>query len=242
MSTTSRLNLPLIASSQAQKEVTHNEALSLLDALAHLVILDRDLSAPPGSPVDGDTYLVASSASGDWVGQDGSIASYADGFWTFHAPVIGVLAFVADEGTLAVYTSVGWKDYGALLSQVATLSRTPSGAESRMATVEEELTGLSGASVDTTIVIPNRAVVWCVSTRTTTAITGATSYDCGISGEPSKFGGSLGVAEGSTNAGVIGPTAFYADTAVRLTANGGDFTAGAVKVVLHYLLPIVPQA
>jgi hypothetical protein len=116
---------------------------------------------------------------------------------------------------LAVYTANGWADYGALLSQVATLSQTPSGAESRMCTVEEELTGLSGASVDTTIVIPNRAVVWCVSTRTTTAITGAASYNCGIAGETSKFGGSLGIAEGSTNAGVIGRRRF---TQIRMCA------------------------
>ncbi|MEP4767866.1 MAG: phage protease [Roseibium sp.] len=83
--------------------------------------------------------------------------------------------------------------------------------------------------------------IWCVSTRTSTAITGAASYDCGIAGETSKFGGSLGIAEGSSNAGVIGPQAFYSDTAVRLSANGGSFTAGAVKVVLHYMLPVVPQ-
>ncbi|MBO6758780.1 MAG: hypothetical protein JJ902_20795 [Roseibium sp.] len=102
---------------------------------------------------------------------------------------------------------------GKLLSSVATLSKSPSGAESRIATVAEEL-ALSGASVASSIVIPDRAIVFGVSTRTTTAITGAASYDCGISGEPSKFDGSLGIAEASTNAGVIGPQAFYADTAV----------------------------
>ncbi|WP_153769221.1 DUF2793 domain-containing protein [Labrenzia sp. CE80] len=240
MNSTARLGFPFIAASQAQKEVTHNEALARLDALAHLVILDRDLTAPPAAG-EGDCYLVATGGSGDWVGQDGMIASYADGAWAFYAPVIGMLVYVADEGTLAVYTVAGWKDYGALLSEVATVSRTASGAESRIGTVEEELTGLSGASVDTSIVIPNRAIVFGVSTRTSTTITGATSYDCGIPGETSKFGGSLGVAEGSNNAGVIGPQAFYSDTPVRLTANGGSFTAGAVKVVLHYFLPVVPQ-
>ncbi|GGB55431.1 ribonuclease III [Roseibium aquae] len=238
MSTTPRLNLPLIAASQAQKEVTHNEALARLDALAHLVFLDRDLTTPPAA-TDGDTYLVAPSATGDWTGQDGAIASFADGFWTFHAPVTGLLAFIADEGTLAVFTAAGWRDYGALLSQVATVSQSPSGAESRMCTVEEEVT-LSGATALTSIVIPDRAIVFGVSTRTTTAITGAASYDCGIAGEVSKFGGSLGIAAGATNAGVIGPQAFYADTPVQLTANGGAFTGGAVKVVLHYFLPVVP--
>jgi len=241
MSTTHRLKLPLIAASQAQKEITHNEALTVLDVLSHLAVLDRDLTAPPGGSSDGDCYLVATGGSGDWAGQDGKIASYADGAWEFFPAVLGMLALIADEGTIAVYTVLGWQDYGALLSEVAVLSRTSSRAESRMCTVEEELTGLSGASVDTSIVIPNRAVVWCVSTRTSTAISGAASYDCGIAGETSKFGGSLGIAEGSNNAGVIGPQAFYSDTAVRLSANGGSFTAGAVTVALHYLLPVVPQ-
>jgi len=242
MTSTARLQLPLIAASQSQKEVTHNEALTRLDILAHLTILDRDLSVPPGAPGEGDAYLVASGAMGEWVGQDSKIATYVDDAWAFYVPYIGLLAFVADEGTLAVCTSIGWRDYGALLSEVAVVSQTASGAQSRICTVEEELNGLSGASVDTSIVIPNRAVVWCVSTRTSTAITGAASYDCGIVGETSKFGGSLGIAEGSTNAGVIGPQAFYSDTALRLSANGGSFTAGAVKVVLHYMLPVVPGA
>lgn len=80
-----------------------------------------------------------------------------------------------------------------------------------------------------------------VSTRTVSAITGATAYDCGISGEASKFGGSLGVAQGSTNKGVIGPQAFYGDTPIRLTAVGGDFTGGAVRIAIHYLTVGLPS-
>jgi hypothetical protein len=91
-------------------------------------------------------------------------------------------------------------------------------------------------------VIPDRAIVLGVSTRTVTAITGAASYDCGIAGEPAKFGGSLGIAAGSTNSGVIGPQAFYAPTPVRLTANGGGFTGGAVRVAVHYLMTRGPQS
>ncbi len=100
---------------------------------------------------------------------------------------------------------------------------------------------MSGATIDISIVIPNRAIVFGVSTRTTTTITGDSSYDCGMSGDTSNFGGTLGIAAGSTNAGVIDPQAFYSDMAVRLTANGGSFTAGTVKVALHYMLPVVPQ-
>jgi hypothetical protein len=119
---------------------------------------------------------------------------------------------------------------------VTRLAAAPMGSAIDAIVEEELLEGLSGASVETTIAIPDRAIVLGVSTRTVNAITGAVSYDCGIAGEPAKFGGSLGVAAGSTNSGVIGPQAFYAPTPIRLTANGGAFTGGAVRVAVHYLM------
>ena len=53
--------LPYLLAAQAQKHVTHNEALRLLDGLVQLAVLDRDLTAPPGAPADGDRYIVASA-------------------------------------------------------------------------------------------------------------------------------------------------------------------------------------
>jgi len=108
--------------------------------------------------------------------------------------------------------------------------------------VEELLSGLTGASATSTMAIPDRAIVLAVSTRTVTTITGAASYDCGIAGTPNKFGGSLGIAAGSANVGVIGPQAFYAPTPIVITANGGIFTGGAVVVAIQYLLPSAPQS
>ena len=35
--------------------------------------------------------------------------------------------------------------------------------------------------------------------------------------------------------GVIGPQAFYADTPIVLTARGGSFTGGSVRIAIHYL-------
>ena len=52
--TTTHLLLPYILTAQAQKHVTHNEALRLLDGLVQLSVLDRNLNSPPGSPADGD--------------------------------------------------------------------------------------------------------------------------------------------------------------------------------------------
>jgi len=90
----------------------------------------------------------------------------------------------------------------------------------------------------TTAVIQDRMIVLAVASRTTQAVTGASSYPVGIADDPSKFVGSLGVALGSTNIGVIGPTAFYSNMPVRLTANGANFTGGrSVSCSTRGLLP-----
>ena len=79
--TTSNLLLPYILAAQAQKHVTHNEALRLLDGLVQLAVLARDLTAPPASPSEGDRYIVASGSTGDWSGWDLNVALWTDGAW-----------------------------------------------------------------------------------------------------------------------------------------------------------------
>lgn len=241
MSETLRLGLPLLAAAQAQKHITHNEALLHLDTLMHLHLRSRSLASPP-SALEGEAWLIAGSATGGWEGHEGQIAIWRSGAWVFFQPTAGLIAHVGDEALMILHDGSGWRETAPLMADVRTVARTPHGAETRLAVLETELSGLSGSHVDTPPLIPNRAVVFGVSCRTITQITGAASYDCGLSGEPSKFGGSLGVAEGASNAGVIGPTAFYAETAVRLTANGGAFSGGAVRIAVHCLLPVVPQS
>ena len=74
--------------------------------------------------------------------------------------------------------------------------------------------------------------------RVTTTITGPTSFEVGYGsgGTLSAFGSGLPLAAGSTNYGLIGPTAFYASTPIILTATGGSFSAGAVRLSVNYLL------
>lgn len=76
---TVHLALPFIMAAQAQKHVTHNEALRVLDGVVQLSVKDRDLTAPPPSPADGDRYIVASGATGAWAGWDLNVAFWADG-------------------------------------------------------------------------------------------------------------------------------------------------------------------
>jgi hypothetical protein len=72
---TSNLLLPYILAAQAQKHVTHNEALRKLDALVQISIVDRDLSTPPSNPPEGARYIVAASPGGAWAGRTGRIAA-----------------------------------------------------------------------------------------------------------------------------------------------------------------------
>jgi hypothetical protein len=100
MADTTHLAMPFIEAAQAQKHVTHNEALRVLDAVAMLCVNDRDLPVPPASPAEGDRYLVASGASGAWAGQDGA--------WAFCAPREGWRLWVADEDILLVFDGASW--------------------------------------------------------------------------------------------------------------------------------------
>ena len=108
MANSTHLALPYLEAAQAQKHVTHNEALRVLDAVVMLSVLDRDLSAPPVSPGDGDRYLVATGASGVWSGHSGHIAARQDGAWRFCTPQEGWRLWIADEDILLVFDGASW--------------------------------------------------------------------------------------------------------------------------------------
>ena len=82
--------LPLIASNQAQKHITHNEALVKVDALIQLAVISQTRTTPPGSPLEGDRYIIASGATGAWAGKDLNIAVWTSGAWAFYAPPPGL--------------------------------------------------------------------------------------------------------------------------------------------------------
>jgi len=135
---TPHLGLPLIAASQAQKHVTHNEALALLDALVQLACLDKDLAAPPPGPAEGDRYLVTADAPGGaWAGLAGQVVRYADGVWTGAAPRAGWLAWLVDEADLYVFDGAAWTSLRRALTALQSVGRlginTAADASNRLA-------------------------------------------------------------------------------------------------------------
>ena len=135
MATTSHLEITLLEQSQAQKEITINEALARIDAVVNTGVIDRDLATPPVSPASGDAYIVAASPTGAWSDKAGQVA-YFDQIWRFIAPREGLTLWVNDENIHVVYNGSAWQ--------------TISGSSSDFATVVEgRLTLTSGTAVTT---------------------------------------------------------------------------------------------
>ena len=105
---TSALSLPLILPSQAQKHVTHNEALRILDAVVQLSVKSRSLTDPPAAPQVGDRYIVKGPPGGDWAGHLRDVAIYTEDGWQFHNARTGWRAYVEDEVQLAVFDGTNW--------------------------------------------------------------------------------------------------------------------------------------
>lgn len=108
MTATPHLDLPLILPSQAQKHVTHNEALRILDAVVQLSVASQTETAPPADPREGDRYIVPSGAVGAWNGHDRQVALRQDAGWTYLSPSTGWLAWVVDDGRLVAYDGQSW--------------------------------------------------------------------------------------------------------------------------------------
>lgn len=106
--TSVRLGLPLLQVGQAQKEVSHNEALALLDLAVQPVVEAVGVNAPPASPALGACWIVGTTPSGVWTGQGGAIAGWTRGGWRFVAPRIGMAVWSRADSAFARYETTGW--------------------------------------------------------------------------------------------------------------------------------------
>lgn len=233
MSDSTHLALPFVEAAQAQKHVTVNEALTRLDALVQLAVESATETTPPPSPAEGQRWIVAESATGGWSGEDGKIAAWIDGAWMFFAPSAGWQAWVAAARNILIHDGVSW----VAGPGSTTAALTEHGAATRFETVELDHDVTAGASNDTALIIPDRAIVFGVTGKVLSDLTGPTSWTLGVGADPQRYGNAIGIGAGSTVNGVSGtPTAYYGTTPVRIAATGADFTGGTVRLALHYLI------
>jgi hypothetical protein len=234
MTETAQLGLPLVQPAQAQKHVTVNEAFARLDGLTHLTLVSTSVTTPPGGVTDGVSYGVPTGGVNEWFGHDGEIAIWSNGGWVFVAPQIGWRAWIADQGKTAIHSGSEWV--------ASAMAVSPSGAASVFDVVEFDHVFGAEAVSTTTVQIPKYAMVHAVTGRVKTAITGTlTSFDLGVTLSTNRYGGGLGLAAGSWLVGITGqPVTYYAAEPLVITANGGDFAGGELRLALHYYLPTPP--
>lgn len=91
-STSPRFSLPLLFVGQAQKEVTVNEAMTLIDLLLHGAV-EAVSSEPPAAPLTGQCWIVGPEPTGAWSGRAHAMAAWTGGGWRFVAPTSGMKVF-----------------------------------------------------------------------------------------------------------------------------------------------------
>jgi hypothetical protein len=105
---TANAALPLLAVGQAQKEVTHNEALVLADILLAARAEAVGTNAPPAAPDLGQCWIIGTSPTGDWTGRAGHVAGWTDGGWRFVAPWSGLCLRVGSAMRVYRYDGTVW--------------------------------------------------------------------------------------------------------------------------------------
>lgn len=109
--------IPYVPENTTDPAAGLNLALNVIDALLQTAVIDMDLTAPPGSPSDGDLHIVGAGATGAWTGEDGNLARYVSegAFWQFYEAGTQVkLILNLYDGGIHAYLSGAWSLVGGL--------------------------------------------------------------------------------------------------------------------------------
>ena len=231
MSETFQFNLPLLQAAQAQKHVTVNEALTRLDAVAQLRLVSDAETVPPLSALEGTAYSVPNGAVNAWDGHIGEIAVFVNGGWVFMTPKTGWKAWIESISDSAVFDGNIW--------QPRVVAMTASGASTAFHMIEFDHVITPGATNTTTVNIEGSMLVFGVTGRIKQAIsgTGLTGWKMGVSGMENRYGDPHSTAQGAWIRALTGtPVVYYGAEPLVLSALGGDFISGEIKLVIHGLL------
>ncbi len=225
MSATPVTGFPLLEDGQAGAVVPPNELFQRLDLFGQLILRSATTTAQPASPAEGDLYALPASPTGAvWAGNGGRLAGRLGGAWVFATPRDGMRATILDEGRAAVFRGGGWR--GAAFGAA-------SGYGPRAAEAEVDL---AGASVTAAALIPAGAILTHVRSQVVTTVAGVTGFRVGRTGALADHGTLTGLAVGSAYHGAIQPLAVYAPTGVIVSADGGTFSGGRLRLTACFLL------
>src|SRR3954447_13757840 len=253
MTDTPNLGLPFIEGSQAQKHVTHNEALRILDAAIQVAVADLTRTAPPPSPADGERHVVASGATGAWAGQGNAIATWQDGAWAFLVPKTGWCIWSVADNVVFVFDGAHWRDQRDLpvtLDNAVHVGINTSASSPNLLSVKSNaalLTAINvanGGSGDARLQISKESAVKTASVffsdafsgRAEFGLIGSDAFKLKVSADGSAWveafnvdqtTGNLSLPRGLILTGVISPP--------QITANQNDYNpaGGATALVLQ---------
>lgn len=103
-----RLGMPWLQAGQAQKEVTHNEALALVDLALAAAVEAVGAETPPFEPEEGQAWILGTNPSGAWAGRGEALAGWTGGGWRFVTPFEGLSAWIVAEKLPARFTGGAW--------------------------------------------------------------------------------------------------------------------------------------
>lgn len=228
MPNTANLSMPLVMPAQAQKHVTVNEALAILDTVTQLGVIDSTRVVPPSTGLDGDAYIVPADAQGTWANRTANVAVWSNGGWSFLMPRAGWKAWDKRQCGWQIYDGTVWIPDAQAIS--------PGGAALTARIVEIDHPITAGATSKTAALIPGGAQVIGVSARVTSAIKGVglTGWRIGVEGSDSRYGSGLGMGLNAYTSVISAtPVTYYSRTSLVLTAEGKPFSAGNVRIAAH---------
>ncbi|MFD2648168.1 DUF2793 domain-containing protein [Devosia albogilva] len=233
MDHTPRLSLPYLMPGQAQKHITHNEALRALDGLVQPVVVSRTTTAPPPLPLEGEAYLVPSGATGTWAGHADEFAIWQAGAWSFHDPAPGWQVWCVDQQVLLVFDAGAWRPLMALgdgLEQLG-INATPDNTNRLAVSADATLFNHAGAghqlklnkatSTDTASLLLQTD--W--SGRAELGLAGDDSFRIKVSSDGSAWTDAITIAPASGTVSVGYSLQPAADNAVSLGAAGARWSA-----------------
>lgn len=93
--------------------------LRMVDSLVQLAVISKTLTAPPGSPANGDRYILPASPTGAWSGFGGKVVTWTTddpnaptGFWDVHTPNAGFMAYNLADSLLYLFDGTNWNSIG----------------------------------------------------------------------------------------------------------------------------------
>lgn len=109
MTGTANYHFPFLVTAQSAKEITHNEALIMIDALVASVVVDGPLNIVPEEALEGQCWVIGDEPEGDWEGQAGKVALWSAGGWRMINPTEKMCMRRLSDGTILTFESNSWR-------------------------------------------------------------------------------------------------------------------------------------